>query len=291
MGTWIQLTDDLQGSEEAQFFGRSVSLSADGMRLAVGSSGADSTAVDGDDVGMVEIFDLDENNAWQAVGQKIYGEHGSSTYFGRSVSLSGDGSTLAVGGFGGNYDNNEDAGVVQVFRWKEELSTWAQQGRDLHGKGIGDWFGLSVALNYDGTRVAVGAPGDNSMQHLVPGYTMVFEQTSTNEWKQLGQDLEGGYAVSISFDGTRVAAGSYKHFDNGLNSGGVRVYKYLRRKGGAPAWVTTGQHINGEARSMFGSSVAMSSNGRRMISGAPASVGVDGQLQIGSTQVYEWCDM
>ena len=291
MGDWIKLTDDLRGTEESQFFGRSVSLSADGMRLAVGSSGADSDAVDGDDVGMVEVFELDKNNAWQAIGQKIYGQHGKSTYFGRSVSLSGGGSTLAVGGFGGNYGNNEDAGVVQVFRWKEELGTWAQQGRDLHGKKgiIGDWFGLSVGLNYGGTRVAVGAPGDNSMQNLVPGYTMVFEQTSTNEWEQLGQDLDGGYSVSISFDGNRVAAGSYKHFDNGINSGGVRIYKYLGRKGGKPTWITSGQHLNGEARSMFGSSVAMSSNGKRIISGAPASVGKDGRLHVGSTQVYEWC--
>ena len=291
MGSWIKLTDDLKGTEESQFFGRSVSLSADGIRLAVGSSGADWKAVGVDDVGMVEVFELDENNAWKAVGQRVYGEHehGASTYFGRSVSLSGDGSTLAVGGFGANHGNDEDVGVVQVFRWKQELKTWAQQGRDLHGKGIGDWFGLSLATNYDGTRVAVGAPGDNSMQHLVPGYTIVFEQTYTNEWEQLGQDLEGGYSVSISYDGTRVAAGSYKHFDDGLNSGGLFVYKYLGRKGDAPTWIKAGQHINGEARSMFGSSVAMSSNGRRLISGAPASVGDDGQLQIGSTQVYEWC--
>jgi len=289
MGSWIKLADDLQGTEKSQLFGRSVSLSANGMRLAVGSSGTDLQETNEDNVGMIQVFELDDNNSWQNVGDEIYGAHGASTYFGRSVSLSGDGSTLAVGGFGGNHGGMEDTGIVQVYKWKKELMIWAQQGRDLHGKGKGDWFGLSVALNYDGTRVAVGAPGDNSMWHIVPGYTMVFEQSSTNEWKQLGQDLEGGYSVSISFDGAQVAAASYKHVETGINSGGVRTYRYQGGTGDAPLWIPTGQNINGESRSMFGSSVAISSDGKRIVSGAPASSGVDGQLQTGSCQVYEWC--
>ena len=286
MANWVKLTDDIVGTENSQFLGRAVSISADGMRLAVGSSGADLST---DDVGMVQVFELDENNTWQTVGETIFGEHGSSSYFGRSVSLSGDGTTLAVGGYGGDNGDVEDAGVVQIYKWKSELKTWAQQGRDLFGKDQGDWFGLSVALNYDGTRVVVGAPGDNSILHLLPGYAMVFEQSTSNEWEQLGQDLEGGYSVSISYDGSRVAAGSYKHYEDGINRGGVIAYEYTGLNGSLPIWITMGQRINGEARSMAGSSVSMSSNGMRITSGAPASVGEAGKLQSGSTQVFGFC--
>ena len=286
MANWVKLTDDIVGTEDSQFLGRAVSLSADGMRLAVGSSGADLST---DDVGMVQVFELDENNTWQTVGETIFGEHGSSSYFGRSVSLSGDGTTLAVGAYGGDNGDVEDASVVQIYKWKSELKTWAQQGRDLFGKDQGDWFGLSVALNYDGTRVVVGAPGDNSILDLLPGYSMVFEQSTSNEWEQLGQDLEGGYSVSISYDGSRVAAGSYKHYEDGINRGGVIVYEYTGLSGSSPIWITMGQRINGEARSMAGSSVGISSNGMRITSGAPASVGETGKLQAGSTQVFGWC--
>ena len=147
---------------------------------------------------------------------------------------------------------------------------------------------MSVALNYDGTRVVVGAPGDNSMLHFLPGYSMVFQQSKSNEWEQLGQDLEGGYSVSMSYDGSRVAAGSYKHYEDGINRGGVIVYEYLDHNDSAPTWTPVGKRINGEARSMAGSSVGMSSNGMRITSGAPASVGETGKLQTGSTQVFWW---
>lgn len=145
------------------------------------------------------------------------------------------------------------------------------------------------ALSYDGHRLAAGAPGENKFFPPVPGYAAVYEQTnSTGPYKQLGDDLEGGYSVSLSFDGSVVAVGSYKGYSNGLSSGQVKTYK-LEGDGDDRAFVSVGQDIYGEARSMLGTSVAISSNGMRVASGAPAHVGKNNEMEIGAVQVFELC--
>ena len=80
-------------------------------------------------------------------------------------------------------------------------------------------------------------------------------------------------------------------YEDGINRGGVIVYEYTDRNGSSPTWINMGQRINGEARGMSGSSVGMSSNGMRITNGAPASVGENGKLQAGSTQVFGWCSI
>ena len=123
----------------------------------------------------------------------------------------------------------------------------------------------------------------------MPGYAAIFEQTnSTGAWKQLGDDLEGGYSVSLSFDASVVAVGSYKGYSNGFSSGQVKVYT-LEGEGDDRTFNPVGQDVNGEARSMLGTSVAVSSNGMRVASGSPAHVGPKGELEIGAVQVFELC--
>ncbi|PQB05169.1 hypothetical protein BST85_09945 [Aureitalea marina] len=85
---WIQVGNTLNGYQEGDFFGNAVSLSADGTRLAVGAEGSDSSA------GEVRIFDLN-GNTWSQVGSPIKGNPNSS--LGYSVSLSTDGTTVAIG--------------------------------------------------------------------------------------------------------------------------------------------------------------------------------------------------
>jgi len=98
--------------------------------------------------------------------------------FGRSVALSSDGSTLAIGTGSVNSNNGRDSiggnfgdrhGAVYVF--SRSNGAWTQQGylkTDNTAKWVGR-FGTSLALTADGDTLAVGAPGDASNARGIDG--------------------------------------------------------------------------------------------------------------------------
>ena len=90
--SWTQLGQDIDGENNNDWSGHSVSLSSDGNRLAIGTPGGDAN---GSDAGHVRIYDWDGNN-WAQVGAPINGAF-SYAIFGFSLSLSSDGSRVAVG--------------------------------------------------------------------------------------------------------------------------------------------------------------------------------------------------
>ena len=134
-GTWAQQAylkaSNTGGSD---FFGSSVSLSSDGATLAVGAYGESSnaTGVGGDqsnnaasDSGAVYLF-IQSGGVWAQSDYIKASNTEAYDYFGRAVSLSSDGATLAVGaifesssatGVGGDQSNNaaSDSGAVYVF--------------------------------------------------------------------------------------------------------------------------------------------------------------------------------
>ena len=70
--------------------------------------------------------------------------------FGRSVSLSEDGKTLAIGATY-NDDNGSASGHVRVYNLAG--SEWQQVGGDIDGEAAGDESGWSVSLSADGTTI------------------------------------------------------------------------------------------------------------------------------------------
>jgi hypothetical protein len=101
---------------------------------------------------------LQSVNTWGQLGSDI-----ESTYtdgFGMSVSMSHDGTRMAVGVPNSNlYSSNADLyseGSVLMF----ELSsgTWTQLGNTLSSAVNYENFGSSVSMSGDGTRVVIGAP-------------------------------------------------------------------------------------------------------------------------------------
>ncbi|KKL06450.1 hypothetical protein LCGC14_2595910, partial [marine sediment metagenome] len=92
--------------------------------------------------------------------------------FGYSVSLSGDGNTMAVGaweedssatGINGNQTNNNTLQSGAVYVFVRSGGTWSQQAyvKASNNESL-DWFGSSVALSGDGNTLAVGAAGEDS---------------------------------------------------------------------------------------------------------------------------------
>src|SRR6056300_1204123 len=134
--TWAQVGGDLNGEAADDRFGRSVALSSDGTRLAVGAVRNDGG---GTEAGHVRVFNW-SGSAWSQVGTDIDGE-AAGDWSGISVALSSDGSRLAVGG-NQNDGTGSNAGHVRVFDWSG--SAWIQLGADIDGEAAGDYFGWSV---------------------------------------------------------------------------------------------------------------------------------------------------
>ena len=207
---WNQRGVDLVGSGDDKF-GDSVSLSSDGFVLACGG--------DQGSPGYVRVYHW-SGSAWQQRGSTLMGV---SLYddFGESVSLSGDGSIVAVGADIGNY--------AAVFR--NDGTDWFQIGETIRGKVPDDGFGFSLSLSLDGNTLVIGGPWNGS-NGSGSGHALVYRLSPNGqEWIQVGQELVGvargdkfGYSTSISDDGNRIAIGALGNDGNGAQAGYVRVY-------------------------------------------------------------------
>lgn len=154
-GSWIQKSQLL--SSGSAYLGYSVAISADGNTVAAGGGFQVNP-----NIGGVWIFSRENfSQEWTQQGPEIVGiGYSNSTNFvlqGASLALSGDGNTLAFGGYG---DVNERG---STWIWMRSSQIWTQQGVKLFGSGFSSsvvWEGFSVALSADGGTMAVGGPVD-----------------------------------------------------------------------------------------------------------------------------------
>lgn len=275
-----QIGADIDGEAAGDWSGNSVSLSSDGSIVAIGAYKSDPN---GSDSGHVRIYQ-NISGTWTQVGADIDGESGSD-WSGRSISLSSDGSIVAIGARQ-NDGNGMDAGHVRVYQ--NVFGTWTQIGSDIDGEAGFDRFGWSVSLSSDGTILAVGAPFNNGVEGSNTGHVRVY-QNNAGSWVQIGIDIDGeavndqsGISVSLSSDGAFVAIGANNNDANGANSGHVRVYQNLPLGG----WTQIGADIDGEASpDQFGLSISLSDDGSIVAVGAPFNDG--NGSDSGHVRVYE----
>jgi FG-GAP repeat len=206
---WTQIGNEIYGEGNALLqgrgdgFGWSVTMSADGSRMAVGAPlpVIDLRGLPGP--GYVRIFKRG-TYAWEQVGNTIYGDNEDGyDLFGLSVDMSADGSRVVVGA---PNSNGLRINTVRVFDEPTGSdSNWIQIGNTINGVALHDNFGWSVAMSADGNRVAVGAPASNEFI----GSVRVFEEPTagldSSEWSQIGSDLNGdspsgifGWSVAMS---------------------------------------------------------------------------------------------
>ena len=281
-GVWaktLKISDNGGGSAELldinlsnnDHFGHSVSLSADGTLLAVGANGDDDRGSDsvGNNRGAVYLFQKSDTG-WAKI-LKISDNAGGSAEllnidlsnndeFGSAVSLSADGTTLAVGvpddddGNGNNASGDEGA----VYLFQKSDTGWAKTlkisdnggGTELLDINLSnsDGFGFGVSLSADGALLAVGANGDDdgggsrgavylfentgtvwqqarkfSDHTALPGATDRFTATETDI--NLANNDNFGNAVSLSADGTQLAVGAYIDGDGGSSKGAAYLFR------------------------------------------------------------------
>ena len=277
-GTWTQVGSDIDGEASNDWSGYSVSLSSDGSILAISARHNNGN---GSNSGHVRVYQ-NVSGTWTQVGSDIDGE-AENDYSGYSVSLSSDGSILAIGA-PNNDGNGNEAGHVRVYQ--NVSGTWTQVGSDIDGEAANDYSGWSVSLSNDGSIVAIGAKtndgnGNNS------GHVRVYQNVS-GTWTQVGSDIDGevandesGWSVSLDSSGTTVAIGARYNDGNGTSSGHVRVYQNV-----SGTWTQVGSDIDGEASNDWsGYSVSLSSDGSIVAIGAPYNDG--NGSSAGHVRVYE----
>ncbi|ENM5740366.1 FG-GAP repeat protein [Vibrio mimicus] len=292
----------------------SIALSANGNTLAVGAVYEDSlsTGINGDDsdnsgleVGAVYVYRFDDG-VWSQQAYVKASNTGTDDRFGRSVALSSDGNTLAVGaededssstGINGlDSDNSaENSGAVYVYRFD---GAWSQQAYvKASNTGAHEHFGSSVALSSDGNTLAVGAVYENSSSTGINGVESddsavksgaVYVYRFDSGWSQqayvkasnTNTEDRFGRRVALSSDGNTLAVGAENEDSSstGINgvesdnasesSGAVYVYRF-DGDWSQQAYVKAS---NTDAQDLFGHSVALSMDGNTL---AVAAVGED----------------
>lgn len=289
---WTQKGDDILGSASGESAGISLSLSNSGSTLAIGSPNWRSTE---DDLvnpnGKVRIYSFMEGS-WTQLGQSIIGN--VNEQLGSRVSISGDGSTVAVWALYSFLDGSTSLspGYVRIYRYDDSLATW-KRGPTLYADEMSSKFGFSISFSDNGNVVAIGdwtaKPESASMFSNGWGRTQVYScNYVTLSCNQLGNSIYGegehdefGYSVSLSSNGDIVCIGAYGNSDY---KGNVKVFKFV---GGV--WQQLGQTIEGEAmRDRFGVSVALSSNGQIFAAGARSGKGNAGIDNLGNVRVFQY---
>jgi hypothetical protein len=259
-GVWSQMGGDFDGVAEGDYAGWSVSLSANGKRMAIGSSKNDGNGLD---AGHIRVFS-ENGGLWSQSGSDINGES-AEDWAGR-VSFSDDGMRLAIGS-PQNDGNGNAAGHVRVFQ--QIGDEWIQVGEDIDGESAEDRSGYAISMSEDGKTLAIGG-WLNDGNGTNAGHVRVFSENG-GVWTQKGEDIDGGtaddrfgYTVSLSDNGKILAIGTWPGGGIGTGIGYVRVYSE-----NAGTWTQIGTDIQGEAPGdFFGHSVSLSGAGNRLVIGA-----------------------
>ena len=247
----------------------SVSMSSDGTTVAIG-------AFNNNIRGTTRIYKRNTSADWTIMDNPIYGltDYENSGF---SVSLSSDGTTVAIGA-----PNASFKGVTRIYKWNS--SSWAIMDKQIDGLAMREFSGFSVSLSSDGTTVAIGAPyAANSNADADAGATRIYKWNNSS-WVIMDKPIDGlaayensGWSVSLSSNGTTVAIGA--PYVNST-AGATRIYKW-----NSSSWIMLVQ-INGlAANELLGTSVSLSStsNGTTVAIGAP-----DGNSYAGTTRIYQY---
>jgi len=213
----------LSAGQSGDAFGGAVVVSADGSTLAVGSLHSNS------DQGSVTVF-ARTGGKWTQQEVLADPNGAAKDWFGYSMAISKDGSTLAIGAVYADVSGKADQGNVLVFA--RSGGAWNLQKTLVGDAGAaGDVFGVAVSISEDGNTVAVGAAGVDVGTVTDQGSATVFVRKGADWSQQQVLTIVGGAAkanygssVSLSADGNTLAVG-------GPNAGKGSVVVFTRSNG------------------------------------------------------------
>lgn len=215
----IRLVQSL-GAEDYRF-GASVSIDNTASRIAVGAPGFDSSFLGPNFTGYTFVFRNDGGGTWTEEQILSPSDGIGRDYFGGHVAISGDGNYVVASSINHSTTNSQD-GAVYVF--SRSGTTWTEEAKIIPSTSTTDYerFGFSVAINENGTRIAVGVDLGGRFTTL-PGTQPVFlYERIGSSWSSFHELISGepdvyegyGNAVSMNNTGNRVLIGSSGGPDN-----------------------------------------------------------------------------
>ncbi len=225
--------------------------------------------------------------------------------FGRRLSISGDGQTLAVGvtgeesnatGINGDQSDNSAAVSGAVYVFIRNANSWSQEAyiKSSNSEEL-DRFGSSVSLSSDGNILAVGAiwedsnatgiNGDEDNALLIDSGAVYVFSRSANSWSQqayvkasnTGASDFFGISIALSGDGNTLAVGASSESSNasGINgdegndllgaSGAVYLFSRSAGNWSQQAYIKAS---DGWFSDQFGVAVSLSGEGNTLAVGA-----------------------
>ena len=287
--------EEMIGVAAHEHTGCSVATSADGNVIAVGDIYHDYPQ---GGAGRVRVWD------WNTTDNKfhlrddntklLYGFNGNEQ-LGKAISLSADGTIIAIGSHYWDKPSQWDQGMVRVFKWNGV--SWSQLGNntDIQGVSASDHLGESVALSSDGTILAVGVshvevpPGSQNWNrgeiHVYTYNNNIWNKRNMDSSYQGSNDYDIlGWSIAISSDGNIVAAGGNNAY-GGQGIGFVRIWEWNSNSG---QYDKRGSDLPGNGNwKHFGHSVDLSADGKILVVGA---AGWNQNLE-GYVEVYMWNDI
>ena len=127
-----------------------------------------------------------------------------------NAALSGDGNYVILG------SANKFKGYAEVYQHNSTSNAWEQIGSRLTGVKTPDRFGYAVDISDDGSIIAIGSYGFDHNNVTNTGAVRIYEFTN-GDWSEIDEIVgdkktdQLGFSVSLSSDGTYVAAGARCH--------------------------------------------------------------------------------
>ncbi len=302
------------------FFGSSISLSDDGSKMAVGAGGTDGNK------GAIYLYEV-SGSTWGGTivqNKKIANDTSITGYDGKnknlvlkagegfsfSVSLSEDGSKLAVGAY--VYGINK--GAVYLFtvggaKWGDTITESKEILKDGANIIVNnsnttlslsdyDNFGSGVSLSGDGNKLAVGAmrPGKEGRVYLFTIGGVKWGDTITQK-KNFTHGKSGdnfGNSVSLSDNGEKLAVGATIYEDEGGGAdpkrrGAVYLFTVDWSNGNTAEKLKISNDLPGVSLSEndnFGFGVSLSNDGKMLAVGAINDDAGDSDVNANKGAVY-----
>lgn len=233
-----------------------IDMTSDGLTIAIGAA---------TQLGTVTVYTW-TGVQWTRKGAVITGEE-SNANFGFTVSISEDGSVLAVGE---PRRGLNDFGSVHIYRWVDD--SWS--GTVIEPISGGE-FGTSVALSPLGDKLVISEPYFSETGFFRRGRVSTYLY-SDSTWNATSQQITGdiseqlGMGLEMSANGNVLSV--YSTFDA---KGRVRVYEWS-----TDMWVPRGNVFRGTTTNgRLGFSMSLSADGSNLAIGS---------LNMSAVNVYIW---
>ena len=260
LGSLVGIKLTASDGAAGDYFGRSVSISADGTTALIGAYYDNNVQTDS---GSAYVFKYN-GTSWVQQAKLIASDEGGGNYFGYAVSISPDGTTALIGAY---YDDDAGSNSGSAYIFKYNGTSWVQQAKLVASDGVANSrFGSAVSISYNGTTALVGAPNYDTGSAYIFKYdgTTWVQQTKLTASDKAASDYLG-FSVSISADGSTALIGAPYDNNVGSDSGSAYVFKY-----NGTIWVEQAKLIASDvmANDRLGYAVSISSDGNTALVGA-----------------------